>query len=179
MVRAVLVGCVAALTAESLRGPIAVGPFLAITTVALVLDAVDGQVARRTGTVSRLGALFDQEIDAFLLLVLSVYVAESLGVWVLAIGLMRYAFMAAGRLLPWLRGPLPPSLWGKTVAAIQGIVLLVAAAGVLSRPLTFAVVVISLGILVQSFSHSVVFLWQRRSTAAATVRLTRSHQTVA
>ena len=39
------------------------------------LDAVDGQVARRTGTVSALGARFDMEVDAFLILVLSVYVA--------------------------------------------------------------------------------------------------------
>ena len=35
------------------------------------------------------------EVDAFLILVLSVYVAQSLGAWVLAIGLARYVFVAA------------------------------------------------------------------------------------
>jgi phosphatidylglycerophosphate synthase len=178
LIRAVLVGCVSALTAESLRGPIPVGLYLAITTVALALDALDGHVARRTGSVSRLGAVFDQEIDAFLLLVLSVYVAEWLGAWVLAIGLMRYAFMVAGRLLPWLRGPLPPSFWGKTVAAIQGVVLLVAAADVLPRPLTVSVVVVALALLLQSFGQSVVFLWRHRCAATAPVQLARSHQPV-
>ena len=49
----------------------------------------------------------------------------------LAIGLARYALLAAGRLLPWLRRPLPPRYWCKVVAAVQGIVLTVAAAGVL------------------------------------------------
>ena len=39
---------------------------------ALALDGVDGQVARRTGTASELGARFDMEVDAFLILVLSV-----------------------------------------------------------------------------------------------------------
>ena len=74
--------------------------------MALALDAVDGWVARRTGTVSALGARFDMEVDAFLILVLSGYVAPTLGGWVLAIGLMRYAFVAAGWVLPWLRaGP--------------------------------------------------------------------------
>ena len=48
-----------------------------LAAVALVLDGVDGQVARRTGTVSALGARFDMEVDAFLMLVLSVYVASS------------------------------------------------------------------------------------------------------
>lgn len=165
LLRALLVGCVAAFTAQSVFDPIPVGLYITITTVALVLDAVDGQVARRTGTASRLGAIFDQEIDAFLILVLSVYVAESLGAWVLVIGLMRYLFLAAGRVLPWLRAPLPPSFWGKTAAAIQGIVLLVAAAGVLPHPLTVAAVVISLGVLAQSFRGSVVYLWQRRTLA--------------
>ena len=73
------------------------------------------------------------EVDAFLILVLSVYVARSVGPWVLAIGVARYAFVVAGWLLPWLREPLPPRYWRKVVAAIQGIVLTVAAADVLPR----------------------------------------------
>ena len=93
-----------------------------LAVVALALDAVDGWVARRTGTASPLGARFDGEVDAFLILVLSVYVARSAGAWVLAIGAARYAFLAAGWLLPWMREPLPPRYWRKVVAATQGIV---------------------------------------------------------
>ena len=80
-----------------------------MTAVALALDGVDGKVARRTGTSSALGARFDMEVDAFLILVLSAASPLSLGPWVLAIGAMRYAFVAAAEVLAWLRAALPPS----------------------------------------------------------------------
>ena len=50
-------------------------PLVGLTAVALALDGVDGRVARRTETVTAVGARFDMEVDAFLILVLSVYVA--------------------------------------------------------------------------------------------------------
>ena len=109
---------------------------VALATVALVLDAVDGRVARRTGTASPLGARFDGEVDAFLIVALSVYVARTVGAWVLAIGAARYAFLVAEWLLPWMRAPLPPRYWRKVVAATQGIALTVAAADVLPLALT-------------------------------------------
>ena len=104
---------------------------IGLVVPALVLDAVDGWVARRTGTMTELGARFDMEVDAFLLLVLSAYVAPILGLWVLAIGLMRYVFVAAGWVLPWLRLQLPYRYWRKVVTAVQGIALTLAASGLI------------------------------------------------
>ena len=46
---------------------------------------------------------------------------------------MRYAFVAAPGSCPWLNAPLPPSMARKTVAALQGVVLVVAGAGVSAR----------------------------------------------
>jgi phosphatidylglycerophosphate synthase len=135
--------------------------------VALALDAVDGKVARRTGTVSPVGARFDMEVDAFLVLVLSVHVAGIVGPWALAMGGMRYAFVAAGRLLPWLRGPVPPSYFAKTVAAVQGVVLVVAASGLLPEPVTVALVAVALTLLVWSFARTVWQLWPAERVAAA------------
>ena len=129
LARSVLVGGVAALVADSFVGPVPLGALTALAVVALVLDAVDGRVARYTRTVSAVGARFDMEVDSVLVLLLSVYVARSLGIWVLAIGSVRYAYWVAGRALPWLRGPVPPRYWCKVVAAVQGIVLVTAAAG--------------------------------------------------
>ena len=43
---------------------------------------------------------------------------------------MRYVFLVAG-VLPWMRAALPRRDWRKTVAAVQGVTLTVAAAGVL------------------------------------------------
>jgi hypothetical protein len=99
------------------------------------------------------------EVDAFLILVLSVYVAASLGLWVLLIGTMRYAFVAAARVLPWLNAALPPSMARKTVAALQGIVLLVAGAGVLPREVTAGAVCTALALLVWSFGRDISWLW--------------------
>lgn len=165
LVRATLVGGVAALITDSfVRGP-SVPAIVAISAVALYLDAVDGRVARRTRSVSPLGAIFDQEIDAFLILLLSVYVADSIGLWVLVIGLVRYAYMAAGWPLPWLRNPLPPRYWGKVVAAVQGIVLTVAVADFLPAPANIALVAAALALLVESFGRSVLTLWRGRSRA--------------
>jgi phosphatidylglycerophosphate synthase len=167
LTRATLVGAVAALTADPFspqaltrHGPVAV--LVALAIVALVLDGVDGVVARRSGTVSALGARFDMEVDAFLILVLSVYVSRLLGGWVLTIGAMRYAFVAASWVLPWMRRSLPPRYWRKVVAATQGIVLVAAASDVLPRPLTLAAVVAALALLVESFGRDVRWLWRGR-----------------
>lgn len=162
LARATLVGGVAALAADSIRGHPPVVVLVALATVALVLDAVDGQVARRTGTTSALGARFDMEVDALLILVLSVVVAGSLGAWVLAIGALRYVFVAAAALLPWLRASLPPRFSRKTVAAVQGIVLVAASAGILPRPWTIAVVSLALALLGWSFGRDIVWLWRVR-----------------
>ncbi|MFD6296281.1 CDP-alcohol phosphatidyltransferase family protein [Streptomyces sp. NPDC060235] len=165
--RAILVGGVTALVADSFRSSPPVSLLVGLTAVALILDGVDGKVARRTGTSSALGARFDMEVDAFLILVLSVYVAMSLGPWVLLIGTMRYVFVAAARVLPWLNAALPPSMARKTVAALQGVVLLVAGAGILPYGVTTAAVALALGSLVWSFGRDIV--WLRRHGARPAV----------
>ncbi len=176
LARATLAVGVAALVADSFDQPAPVAILVTLTVVALTLDAVDGWVARRSMTASALGARFDGEVDAFLILVLSVYVARSTGAWVLAIGAARYAFLAAGWVLPWMREPLPPRYWRKVVAATQGIVLTIAAADVLPPALTEAALVIALALLAESFGRDVWWLWRhrhathRRVTAVGRVR---------
>lgn len=162
LTRATFACGVAALTADSFLQQPAVPIVVTLTVAALVLDAVDGWVARRTRTVSRFGARFDGEIDAFLILVLSVYVAPSVGGWVLAIGAARYAFAVAGWGMPWLRRQLPPRYWRKVVAAIQAIVLTVTAADVVPRSLTYAALAVALALLTESFGRDVLWCWRHR-----------------
>ncbi len=160
LARALLVGGVTALVVDGLHtGSTAVVPLVGVAAVALALDAVDGQVARRTGTVSEVGARFDMEVDAFLILVLSVHVASIVGPWALAIGAMRYVFVAASWLLPWLNGTLPVSYVAKTVAALQGVVLVVASLPVLGLPAAAVLVAVALAFLGWSFGRSVLLLW--------------------
>lgn len=168
-VRAVLALGVAALTLRGLVVPLD-GRWTAVlvgtSAVALVLDAVDGYVARRTGTVSAFGARFDMETDAFLIAVLSVHVAPLLGWWVLTIGAMRYAYVLAALAWPWLRRPTPPRYWAKVVAAVQGIVLTVASAMVLPDTTVHLALAAALLLLLESFGHDVVWQWRHRYDAA-------------
>ncbi|OKI62393.1 CDP-alcohol phosphatidyltransferase [Micromonospora sp. CB01531] len=166
LTRALLVGGVLALVVPGGAGPAPAAVLVPLTAVALALDAVDGAVARRTGTASALGARFDMEVDAFLILVLSAHLAPSVGGWVLAIGGMRYAFVAASWLLPWMRGTLPPRYWRKVVAAAQGVVLAVAASHLLPPVATAALVAGALALLVESFGHDVAWLWRHRPARA-------------
>jgi phosphatidylglycerophosphate synthase len=175
LTRAILACGVAALVTDSFLQPSAVRTLVALSVAALLLDAVDGWVARRTRTASMFGARFDGEIDAFLILVLSVYVASFAGAWVLAIGAMRYAFGLAGWWSLWLRRQLPPRYWRKVVAAIQGIVLTSAAAHVMPRSLTTVTLAVALALLAESFGRDVWWLWgHRRVEPAAPAEPTRS-----
>ena len=167
LTRATLVGGVTAVVADSVTRPVPVAVLAVLAAVALSLDAVDGWVARRTGTVSTLGARFDMEVDAVLLLVLSGFVARPLGAWVLGIGLMRYGFAAAGWLAPWLRAQLPPRYWRKVVAATQGVVLVVAASGLPPRPVAAILLALALALLVESFGRDVGWLWRHRGHQCA------------
>ncbi|MFB2600343.1 CDP-alcohol phosphatidyltransferase family protein [Herbiconiux sp. P17] len=161
--RSALVGIVTGLVAASFVAPIPTALLVGLAVPALALDAVDGWVARRTHTKTELGARFDLEVDAFLLLTLSSFVAESLGLWVLAIGLMRYVFVAAGWVLPWLRRRLPFRYWRKVVTAVQGIALTLAASGLLPAVVAAVLVGVALALLVESFGRDVLWLVARRS----------------
>jgi phosphatidylglycerophosphate synthase len=169
LTRAVLCAGVAGLVADSYVRPVSVTAIVTLSAIALALDAVDGQVARRTGTANPLGGRLDGEVDAFLILLLSIAVSRDYGNWVLAIGAARYAFLVAGWIIPWLAAPLPPRYWRKVVAAVQGIVLTVAVSGELSTLTGMIAVAAALLLLAESFGHDV--LWLFRSGAGPRTRL--------
>jgi len=162
LVRGVLACGVAGLTVQSYVGPDNTALVTIIATIGLLLDAVDGQVARRTGTATALGARFDMEVDAFLIAVLSLYVAPDVGWWVLAIGGIRYVYVVVSWVMRWLRRPQPPRFSAKVVAALQGIVLAAAASGLFPEVVTQVALAVALVLLVESFAHDVRTLWRER-----------------
>ena len=178
LLRGTLVVGVAALTAASFEREVAVATLVTLASVALVLDFVDGWIARRTATESALGAKLDGEVDAFLILVLSVEVAPAVGAWVLAIGLARYAFFAAGWVLPWMRAPLPQREWCKTVTASQGVALVIAASGVAPLWVSRVLLAVALALLVESFGRSVWWLWRHREDAPSRLAVPRARHPV-
>ncbi|MEP6648456.1 MAG: CDP-alcohol phosphatidyltransferase family protein [Lapillicoccus sp.] len=170
LVRATLGQMVAALVAASFVGVDHRALLVSVTALALLLDAVDGQVARSTGSVTPLGARFDMEADAFLILVLSVAAGPVVGWWVLAIGFARYALLLAERVWPWLRVPVPPRDWRKVVAAVQGVTLGVVVAGVAPTAVSVAMLVVSMGLLTESFGRDVVWLVRRHHALTGPAR---------
>lgn len=130
------------------------------SVAAMALDGVDGLVARKTEGASRFGARFDMELDAFLLLVLSVLVWQSgrVGPWILAVGGVRYLFVVAGWLWLPLRRELPESQRRKTVCVIQGIVLLACLGPMIPSGVASFLAAGGLALLLYSFGADVRWL---------------------
>ncbi len=137
---------------------------IGVMTVAMVLDGVDGWIARRTGTATAFGARFDMELDSFLILVLALLVWRSgrVGPWVVLLGLPRYLFVAAGWVWPWMRAPLPERMRRKAGCVIQGIALLVCLGPIVPPGLAAPVAALTLVLLGASFAIDIVWLSSSR-----------------
>jgi phosphatidylglycerophosphate synthase len=123
-----------------------------IAIVVLLLDGVDGWVARRTATETAFGMRFDTETDAALILVLAILVWQfgKAGPWVVLSGLLRYAFMAAGWLWPWMDAPLTATRRGKIICVVQIAALVVAIAP--TMPPSTSSIIAAAGLLALSYS---------------------------
>ncbi|AGA33454.1 CDP-alcohol phosphatidyltransferase [Thioalkalivibrio nitratireducens DSM 14787] len=143
---------------------------IGISALVVTLDAVDGAVARRTRRTGAFGARFDMEVDAWLILILSLLVWRTgqAGAWVLLIGLLRYAFVVGGWYWAWLSARLPPSRRRQTVCVLQSLALLAALAPVM--PAQAASIVVLAALLSLSYSFAVDVLWLYRHANGAPTR---------
>ena len=141
-----------------------------IALVALALDGVDGWIARRQGTCSPYGARFDMELDALLILLLSLllYLWGEAGVWVLGLGLMRHLFILAGMVWPVLAGPLPFSQRRRAICVVQVAVLAAGTSPWVAPPLTGVAAGAALALLLFSFATDTVWLIRHGGRANGT-----------
>jgi len=162
LVRAVLVAGLAFLVGQPAT-PTVAWRVVIIAIVAALLDGLDGWVARRTRTVSAFGTRFDMETDAALILVLAIFVWQygKAGPWVLLSGLLRYGFVAAGGLWPWMRAPLASTLRGKIICVVQIVTLIVAMAPAIAPPASSLVAAVGLLALGYSFLVDTRRLWRQ------------------
>jgi phosphatidylglycerophosphate synthase len=161
LARAVLVALVAgALAANAFVE--AIWQWLTIAVIALLLDGVDGWIARRTKSHSLFGARFDMELDALLILLLCAGLLrlESLGLWVLLIGGMRYLFVAASWQFPWLSKPLFESFRRKAVCVWQVVALLLALTPFTSHLIASLLAISALVSLTYSFGFDAWWLYR-------------------
>lgn len=142
-----------------------------LVALALILDGVDGHLARRTNTASAFGARFDMEVDALLILFLSLaaFELDKAGIWVLLIGLMRYAYVIAQVVFPALQGELPSSWRRKAICVVQGVALCLLLFPPVMPPISTFPAIGALAFLTYSFAVDVIYLVQasRRRTHVA------------
>jgi len=135
---------------------------------ALMLDGVDGWVARRWHCASDFGARFDMELDALLMLVLCglLWLLDKAGLWVIAIGAMRYLFVLAMYVWPWLDAGLPDSRRRKGVCVWQVASLLLCLLPAVRGSLATALLVVALALLALSFAVDVRWLYRQRAVSS-------------
>lgn len=165
-IRAAMVSLVAAvvLFAEMHRAEAAAHWALAgLASLALALDGLDGYLARRFHQESDLGARFDMEVDAFLILCLSAAAWQlgKAGPWVLLIGLMRYGFVLAQYVEARLAAPLPPSFRRKLVCVVQVAALCVLLLPPVAAPLSIWIAGVALAALTWSFAVDTAYLLRK------------------
>lgn len=128
---------------------------IAVVIVALALDGCDGVTARYQGTISRFGTRFDMEVDALMVLILSLlaFASGKAGAFVICIGLMRYAYLAIHALFPRLPKELRPSLVRKAICVLQILALGAIMTPVIVPPYSNAIALVALFLLTVSFAR--------------------------
>jgi phosphatidylglycerophosphate synthase len=159
--RSALVALVAALIGEG-SDPAGAGFAVIIAVMATALDGLDGWLARRTRMATSFGARFDMEIDALLIQVLALLAWQfgKAGIWVIASGLWRYLFLAAGLWFSRLRQPLFDSVRRRTICVVQIAGLLVALWPAVPPPASNAISAVALAALCYSFAVDIAWLWR-------------------
>ena len=160
LARSIPVAALAACIPASEVPPVLISMLAGIT---MILDGVDGLVARRTGLASPFGAAVDAELDAVLMASLTgvLYANGHTGPWVLLAGAARFVYIGAGRVWPWLNAPLAPSLHRKLCFGVAAWSLV--AAPMLDGQGAQALGVVGTSTILASFGLDILWLFKNRT----------------
>jgi phosphatidylglycerophosphate synthase len=160
LVRAAIAALAAGLIGQAPLSPGLAWFIATLAGIALLLDGVDGWLARRHQMQSEFGARFDMEVDACFILILAllIYQMDKAGGWVLLSGGLRYGFVALGYLFPWLHQPLPPRKRRQTVCVLQTAALALCLIPPLTPPWTTLLAAGGLALLATSFAMDMIWL---------------------
>jgi len=122
-------------------------------------------LARRSGMATAFGGRFDMEIDALFGAVLSVIILSAglAGPEILILGFLRYVFVGASYVWPWMNGTLPDSMRRKIVCVIQIGVMIALICPVM--PADLGPILAWGGTLALLWSFGVDTLWLKRAAA--------------
>ncbi len=136
-----------------------------ISSTVLVLDGVDGWIARYFQLANDFGARFDMETDAILLLIISVLVwqYDKAGVWILFAGFLRYIYVVLGYFFPVLLEELPPSRRRQAAFIVQAVALIISISPITGQLLSNGIALTGLLLLISSFATDVNYLIRSNS----------------
>lgn len=160
--RAALVALVAGFIGAP-ESPLIAWTAAGLSALITLLDGVDGWFARKTGMSSAFGARFDMEVDALLILLLSILAwrHDKAPAWVVLSGALRYAFVLSGWLVHRMRQPLPESRRRQTVCVVQVVCLVAVMVPTIRPPASTRIAAVALLALVYSFAVDTWWLWRQ------------------
>lgn len=134
-----------------------------LAALTLALDGLDGWLARRSGLRSEFGARFDVESDVAFATVLALlaWQADKAGLWFVALGVLRPAYLGASLFWAALRIPLPDAYWRKCMAAMQMIVQVALLAPIVVPPLSTGIAGVLLSVMILSFAVDIRWQFQQ------------------
>lgn len=130
--------------------------------LAVLLDGLDGYLARKYKQTSKIGALFDKTVDAYFVLLLSFILVQTYEVpfWFLAIGYLHYGYELLLVGLGWQYLSTPKNPIGKYTAAILFLSLL----SPFILPQSWFSPVIYLASILASFSFGLSFWYKYQAS---------------
>lgn len=131
--------------------------------LAILLDGLDGFLARRYKQISEVGALFDKTVDAYFVLLLTFILVLKYDIpfWFLGIGYLHYGYELVIYSLDWQNLTIPKNPIGKYAAAFLFISLL--SPFILPSYLYFPIIYIAAILVGCSFSLS--FFYKFKATS--------------
>lgn len=131
--------------------------------LAILLDGLDGYLARKYEQASELGALFDKTVDGYFVLLLSfiLVVKYDIPFWFLGIGYLHYGYELLLLGLGWQDLVIPKNPIGKYIAALLFISLL--SPFILSEK--FYLPILYLAAILVSFSFGLSFFYKIKAAS--------------
>ncbi len=139
--------------------------FILLAFIALILDGVDGFIARKYKESDSFGISFDQEADNLMLLILSlsVYLNKNIGIIIFLIPMYRYIFISSMYRFLWLKRELPKSFIRKFVCIFTSILLIMSHISYLDEYIMINIVFFALFIITFSFAKDIIWLYRKKN----------------
>lgn len=132
--------------------------------ISLILDGLDGYLARFLNQTSKFGARFDLEADTFLLLVLSLslYINMNVNPSIFLIPLYRYIFFIFQIKFKWLESSLPKSIRRSFICFFVTFLLIICHLPSLTTYLMGALINFSILLITFSFLKDIIWLYRNK-----------------